>query len=109
MLQIDLYSGLNVINALITTLIIIGCAVWLGRFAIAAWKYQNSTGMFLVALAIILMLNNTYSFAVQWSQAIYTGNEDVKIFLAAGRSLERISTLALIIGLFYLSGKHHEV
>lgn len=105
-ITLDPYTILNFVNAVITTIVIIGCVIWLARFAASAVKFRDKIGMFLVTLAGLLLIANAMALMVQLGQAL--GLTEYRLTFTGFRFVERVLSLAGMIMLFVFGKQHYE-
>ena len=99
-ITLDPYTIGNLINATLTLFIIIGCTIWLVRFAKSAIRHRDKIGVFLVVVAVLLLIANLFSITIQLGQAV--GLTDYRVGFTAARMVERVLSLILVISLFQL-------
>ena len=99
-ITLDPYTIGNLINATLTLFIIIGCTIWLIRFAKSAIQHRDKIGVFLVVVAVLMLVMNLFSITIQLGQAI--GLTDYRVGFTAARMVERVLSLILVISLFQL-------
>ena len=99
-ITLDPYTIGNLINALLTLFIIIGCTIWLVRFAKSAIRHRDKIGVFLVVVAVLMLVMNLFSITTQIGQAL--GLTEWRVGFTAARMAERVLSLILVISLFQL-------
>ena len=97
---LDPYQMLNFVNAFLTIVVLVGCSIWLARFATSAIKHRDKIGAFLVTLAILLIAGNLIALIVQLGQGF--GLSDYRVTFSLVRLAERIGSIILVFLLFYL-------
>ena len=102
----DLYTINNFINAGLTIFILIGCSIWLARFFSSAIKHRDRIGVFLVAIAVLLIIGNLVSLMAQIGQALSLG--EWRLVFSTIRLGERITSACLVILLFFLGKAQYE-
>ena len=97
---LSMYQLLNFINATITLFVLIGCLIWLGRFAKSAIMHKDRIGGFLVVTALLLSFNSAYKIIAQLGQGF--GLSEYRLLFVFMSTLVGLISFGLVLWMFYL-------